>query len=234
MWVGDGDAYEEIEWDSLKWRVLQRYPDKILVEKFAGDFRVYANGVVADVKRSWDERNPFGGYELTGLRFPQKYLSQDHRIVVSWSQLIEQRDHPEIVSYERWKSDKEVWVTDEKADYLVFKDNLYRVAGGYTRDQQVMLVKSYYLKEDKKFQRLGKELEYFERFEAAEKGTREPIPEEVRIFAWRRDGGKCVKCGSQENLEFDHIIPLSKGGSNTERNVQILCQACNRRKADHI
>lgn len=63
---------------------------------------------------------------------------------------------------------------------------------------------------------------------------REPIPQEVQDAVWRRDGGRCVKCGSQENLEFDHIIPFSKGGSNTVRNLQLLCQKCNREKSNHI
>lgn len=63
---------------------------------------------------------------------------------------------------------------------------------------------------------------------------REPIPQHVQDTVWRRDGGRCVKCGSQENLEFDHIIPLSKGGSNTVRNIQLLCQKCNREKSNKI
>lgn len=64
--------------------------------------------------------------------------------------------------------------------------------------------------------------------------SREPIPEKVRIFVWRRDGGKCVRCGSNERLEFDHIIPLTEGGSNTERNLQLLCEPCNRAKSATI
>lgn len=64
--------------------------------------------------------------------------------------------------------------------------------------------------------------------------AREAIPEEVRIFVWRRDEGKCTKCGSQERLEFDHIIPVAKGGSSTARNIQLLCERCNRQKRDHI
>jgi hypothetical protein len=63
---------------------------------------------------------------------------------------------------------------------------------------------------------------------------REPIPEDVQIFVWNRDGGKCVKCGSNINLEFDHIIPFSKGGNNTARNIQLLCETCNRSKGASI
>jgi holliday junction DNA helicase RuvB len=60
------------------------------------------------------------------------------------------------------------------------------------------------------------------------------ISSEVRMEVWRRDGGKCVKCGSRENLEYDHIIPIAKGGSNTARNIELLCEACNRVKSDTI
>ncbi len=63
---------------------------------------------------------------------------------------------------------------------------------------------------------------------------RMPIPEEVRTEVWRRDGGRCVKCGSQRNLEFDHVIPVALGGSNTTRNIQLLCEACNRAKGTSL
>lgn len=64
--------------------------------------------------------------------------------------------------------------------------------------------------------------------------TRQPIPESVRHEVWRRDQGRCVDCGSREALEFDHIIPVSKGGSNTARNLELRCEACNRRKGATI
>ena len=67
-----------------------------------------------------------------------------------------------------------------------------------------------------------------------EKKQRTPIPESVKHEVWRRDKGKCVQCGSNENLEFDHIIPFSKGGADTARNLQLLCQNCNRQKKDKI
>lgn len=60
------------------------------------------------------------------------------------------------------------------------------------------------------------------------------IPDEIKQYVWQRDKGQCAKCGSQENIEFDHIIPVSKGGSNTARNIQILCQDCNRSKSDSV
>ncbi len=60
------------------------------------------------------------------------------------------------------------------------------------------------------------------------------IPSSVKLSVWRRDTGKCVDCGSNEKLEYDHIIPVSKGGSNTERNVQLLCEKCNRQKSASI
>lgn len=63
---------------------------------------------------------------------------------------------------------------------------------------------------------------------------REAIPQDVMDNVWRRDGGKCVKCGSNENLEFDHIIPFSKGGATTYRNMQILCKKCNIDKSNKI
>jgi len=45
---------------------------------------------------------------------------------------------------------------------------------------------------------------------------------------------KCAYCGSQKNLEVDHIIPLSRGGRHDEDNMQILCRSCNRRKGRGI
>ena len=63
---------------------------------------------------------------------------------------------------------------------------------------------------------------------------RTSIPDKVRKKVWQRDGGKCVQCGSRNNLEYDHIIPFSRGGGNTERNIQLLCEKCNRSKSNQI
>ena len=63
---------------------------------------------------------------------------------------------------------------------------------------------------------------------------RRAIPGDVRAFVWQRDDGRCVRCGADEDLQFDHIIPVAKGGGNAIENVQILCGDCNRRKSDAI
>ena len=73
-----------------------------------------------------------------------------------------------------------------------------------------------------------------EKYDKSPFNSREAISEDVQNQVWNRDGGKCVKCSSQEKLEFDHIIPVSKGGSNTARNIQLLCEKCNRSKSNNI
>ena len=41
-------------------------------------------------------------------------------------------------------------------------------------------------------------------------------------------GDECAICGSKENLEVHHIVPISKGGTNEVENLAILCRKCNR------
>ena len=64
---------------------------------------------------------------------------------------------------------------------------------------------------------------------------RRVIPTWVKLDVWKRDSGKCTRCGANENLHFDHIIPWSKGGSSdTPDNIQLLCGKHNLQKHDKI
>jgi hypothetical protein len=61
------------------------------------------------------------------------------------------------------------------------------------------------------------------------------IPASVKLEVWKRDKGQCIKCGSKDNLHFDHIIPYSKGGSSlVVENIQLLCARHNLEKRDKI
>ena len=60
------------------------------------------------------------------------------------------------------------------------------------------------------------------------------ISNSVRGEVWARDDGRCVICQSTESLQFDHIIPFSKGGSNTSENLQLLCDDCNQKRSNKI
>jgi hypothetical protein len=56
------------------------------------------------------------------------------------------------------------------------------------------------------------------------------IPQDVLIAVSVRDQGRCVSCGATTDLHFDHKIPWSRGGTNSEYNIQLMCGSCNRRK----
>lgn len=42
----------------------------------------------------------------------------------------------------------------------------------------------------------------------------------------------CARCGRTDRLSGDHIVPLSKGGSNDPINVWVLCVPCNSAKGN--
>jgi HNH endonuclease len=60
--------------------------------------------------------------------------------------------------------------------------------------------------------------------------ARTAISDAVKLFVFQRDGGRCVSCGINVDLQFDHVIPVSAGGASTPENVQILCGSCTRAK----
>lgn len=58
------------------------------------------------------------------------------------------------------------------------------------------------------------------------KNNQNSIPKSVEVAVWRRDLGKCAKCGSSDMLRYEYIIPIEKGGSNALENVRLLCEIC--------
>jgi 5-methylcytosine-specific restriction endonuclease McrA len=72
------------------------------------------------------------------------------------------------------------------------------------------------------------------RADQAGRPTRAAIPRDVRRTVFERDGGRCVECGSNFDLQYDHILPVARGGATTVQNLQLLCADCNRRKSDSL
>jgi hypothetical protein len=54
--------------------------------------------------------------------------------------------------------------------------------------------------------------------------------ESLMLLLIARDGCQCKVCGSIESLTLDHVLPLSRGGTDEPDNLQILCRSCNSRK----
>jgi hypothetical protein len=119
-----------------------------------------------------------------------------------------------------------------KGRIFLYQGGLYDVTGEMSDEQRALLVRKARQDEVEKFERL--QARFASHGSNVAEYQREGIPESVRIEVWRRDGGKCVKCGSRCKLEYDHIIPISKGGSNTARNIELLCEVCNRAKGASI
>ena len=70
-------------------------------------------------------------------------------------------------------------------------------------------------------------------YDINERSTRRTriIPTEVKLEVWARDRGRCVKCGAEDELHFDHVLPFSKGGTSMKaENVQLLCARHNLEK----
>lgn len=69
--------------------------------------------------------------------------------------------------------------------------------------------------------------------------ARQSIPPGLRFQILQRDGFRCCLCGAstanrQVELEIDHIIPISRGGTNDPHNLQTLCRPCNLGKSNHL
>lgn len=61
------------------------------------------------------------------------------------------------------------------------------------------------------------------------------VSNKMRFSIYERDGHRCKKCGKySNNLEIDHIFPISKGGKSEYDNLQTLCHECNIKKSNNI
>jgi hypothetical protein len=116
---------------------------------------------------------------------------------------------------------------DERRTWWMYRDRFFWEDDGLEPGEVQALVHE---RERRLRKRIARARDLMEAEAAAEGPRREPIPEDVRVEVFRRDGGRCVVCGSAELLQFDHVIPVALGGASTPANLQVLCAPCNRAK----
>jgi len=54
-----------------------------------------------------------------------------------------------------------------------------------------------------------------------------------RQNVFRRDGFECQYCGISTDLTLDHVVPKSRNGKSTWKNLVTACKPCNSRKGDY-
>mgnify|MGYP005837093489 CR=1 FL=1 len=109
----------------------------------------------------------------------------------------------------------------KKKTWWLYKDEFYWEDEGYQAHEVEALILDRQRRRERRVQRA---IAAMAQDQVLDPKSRPPIPDDVKTYVWQRDAGRCVICGSSENLEFDHIIPVSKGGSSTARNIQLLCE----------
>lgn len=121
-------------------------------------------------------------------------------------------------------------VRDGKRTLWWFDDCFYWEDEGLGADD----VKALVLQRQRRLQQKLQTAHSLMRAEAAGRPTRVPIPSDLRRSVFERDGGRCVECGSNFDLQYDHVLPVAHGGATTVENLQLLCADCNRRKSDSL
>ncbi len=107
--------------------------------------------------------------------------------------------------------------------WWMFKDRFYVGDTGLSPEEVNALA---LLKQDVFTERLRKAVLFMESKSGISPQESKLIPEDVKVFVFDRDRGKCVKCGGIRDLGFSYKIPLEKGGSNTEDNIRLICKEC--------
>jgi HNH endonuclease len=117
-------------------------------------------------------------------------------------------------------------VLAEGRQWWWFRDCFYWEDEGLTAHDVMALVVERERKRQRRLERAHTAMQQ----EIVPTQRREPIPREVRLAVWQRDGGRCRQCGDNFDLQYDHVIPFSMGGASSVENLQLLCGPCNRDK----
>jgi 5-methylcytosine-specific restriction endonuclease McrA len=72
-------------------------------------------------------------------------------------------------------------------------------------------------------------------------GAKRYVPAHVRRAVWKRDGGQCTfvsqdgrQCGERNMVEFDHTVPVARGGRAAMDSMRLRCSAHNQFEAERV
>ena len=114
----------------------------------------------------------------------------------------------------------------EHRHYWIFQDRIWWDDDGLTAEDVHALVVARQFKQQSQIRQSKALVAQGD----AESTNRPGIPYEVRTLVYERDRGKCQQCGTNQDIQFDHIIPVAWGGSSEPKNLELLCAPCNQRK----
>lgn len=91
--------------------------------------------------------------------------------------------------------------------------------------------------EEKKGKWLSRYLEDLEKEDQTTNSRTGSLPVSIRFKVLKRDNFMCAYCGRRPpevELQVDHVMPRSKGGSDNLDNLTTACSDCNLGKSDHL
>jgi hypothetical protein len=109
-----------------------------------------------------------------------------------------------------------------------FRDRFYWDYDGHSSDDVMALALQRVRREERRLQSARSLMN------GARGSGRAPILPEVVRDVIERDGLRCVECGSTDDLQLDHILPVALGGATSVENLHVLCGGCNRAKSDSL
>lgn len=175
------------------------------------DYRQRHNAVAIE----WKKNNPERATEH-GRHWRKANLEKSRELCREWH-----RANPEKV-----KASAKAWVAANRAKV---RANFNRWSDA-NRERVRALQKAWneaHPEELKFMRRLGRIARREREARNGGKCTREGL-----LSVFERCGGRCVVCGTADNIEVDHIMPVRRGGTNNPDNLQLLCHDHNMEKRD--
>jgi len=145
-------------------------------------------------------------------------------------QRIWRAEHMEDPEYRASEKERTSWA-NRTPEQKRRKAEIYRVWCGINREHLNRRHREYVKERYKNDPEFKADLRsYFVRYRNAKRANGGSFTAEEWSTMCLLSGGRCVKCGQIAKLEVDHIIPVTKGGSNDIDNIQPLCRSCNASK----